>query len=223
MRRTQRFPVEGPNSLWQIYRTVSPWKGIRNFLVISAMRICPSLRLKNWAYRRLLGMRVGRHTAFALMVMPDVFFPEKIRVGDNTIIGYNTTILAHEYLIREYRLGEVRIGSNVMIGANCTILPGVTIGDGAVVAAGSVVHKDVPAGAMVGGNPLRLLRAPADAGERAGNDASDADGQAGEALDGQAAVGRREHASREDSEGRTAESRVEAGGGKAGMRKSWDD
>lgn len=92
------------------------------------------------------------------MVMVDVFFPEKITVGDNTIIGYNTTILAHEYLIKEYRLGEVRIGSNVMIGANCTILPGVTIGDHAVIAAGSVVHKDVAPGSFVAGHPLRVIK-----------------------------------------------------------------
>ena len=75
-------------------------------------------------------------------------FPEKISIGENSVIGYNTTILAHEYLIKEYRLGEVRIGENVLIGANTTILPGVTIGDGAVVAAGSVVHKDVAPGVL---------------------------------------------------------------------------
>ena len=91
--------------------------------------------------------------------MVDVFFPERIHIGDNTIIGYNTTILAHEYLTKEYRLGDVRIGSNVMIGANCTILPGITIGDGAIVAAGSVVHKNVEPGQMVGGNPLRVIQA----------------------------------------------------------------
>lgn len=102
-------------------------------------------------------MKVGRQTAFALMVMVDVFFPERISVGDNSIIGYNSTLLTHEYLIKEYRLGNIVIGSNVMIGANATILPGVTIGDGAVVAAGSVVHKDVPAGAFVGGNPMRVI------------------------------------------------------------------
>jgi acetyltransferase-like isoleucine patch superfamily enzyme len=105
----------------------------------------------------MLGMKVGKHTAFGLMVMVDVFFPEKITVGENSVIGYNTTILAHEYLIKEYRLGEVIIGENVLIGANSTILPGVTIGDGAVVAAGAVVHKDVAPGAFVGGNPLRDL------------------------------------------------------------------
>lgn len=103
-------------------------------------------------------MNVGKDAAFGLMVMVDVFFPERITVGDNSVIGYNTTILAHEYLISEYRLGDVRIGANVMIGANSTVLPGVTIGDNAVVAAGSIVHKDVAPGAFVGGNPLRDMK-----------------------------------------------------------------
>ncbi|MFD1957060.1 acyltransferase [Paenibacillus thailandensis] len=157
MRNVERFPVEGTNSLRQIYRTVSPWKGVRNFILIQLARYCPILPVKNAIYRSI-GMKVGKDAAFALMVMPDVFFPERISVGENTIIGYNTTILAHEYLIKEYRLGDVRIGSHVMIGANSTILPGVTIGDHAVVAAGSVVHRDVPPHAFVGGNPLREIR-----------------------------------------------------------------
>lgn len=158
MRKVTRYPVEGPNSLWQIYRTVSPWKGFKNFIFIQIARYCPILQVKNWIYRHMLGMTVGKHTAFGLMVMVDVFFPEKIYIGDNTVIGYNTTILAHEYLIQEYRLGNVVIGENVMVGANTTILPGITIGDGAMIAAGSIVHRDVPAGAFVGGNPLRDLR-----------------------------------------------------------------
>jgi len=158
LRNTERYEVEGANALWQIYRTVSRWKAVRNFIAIQISRYSPSLSMKNWIYRRVLGMKVGDNTAFALMVMVDVFFPERIHVGNNTIIGYNTTILAHEYLIGEYRLGDVIIGSHVMIGANTTILPGVTIGDHAVVAAGSIVHKDVAAGSFVGGNPLQVIR-----------------------------------------------------------------
>lgn len=158
MRDVERYPVQGANALWQVYRTVSRYKAVRNFIAIQIARYCPVLPWKNWIYRHVLGMKVGQHTAFALMVMVDVFFPERISVGNNTIIGYNTTILTHEYLTHEYRLGNVTIGSNVMIGANTTILPGVTIGDGAVVAAGSVVHKNVAAGTFVGGNPLQLLR-----------------------------------------------------------------
>lgn len=157
MRRVKRYPVEGPNALWQLYRTVSAWKGVKNFIFIQISRYCPVLSWKNWIYRRILGMKVGEHTAFGLMVMVDVFYPELITIGRNSVIGYNATILAHEYLIKEYRLGEVRIGDEVLIGANTTILPGVTIGDGAVVAAGSVVHKDVEPGTFVGGNPLRVL------------------------------------------------------------------
>jgi acetyltransferase-like isoleucine patch superfamily enzyme len=158
LRKTDKFPVDGPNALWQIYQTVSKWKAVRNFLFIQITRYSPSLKLKNWIYRHVLGMKVGENTAFALMVMVDVFFPEYIRIGHNTIIGYNTTILAHEYLIKEYRLGEVRIGSHVMVGANSTILPGVTIGDYAIIGAGSVVHKDVAPYSFVAGNPLQVIR-----------------------------------------------------------------
>jgi len=105
-------------------------------------------------------MKVGEYVAFAFKVTPDLMFPELISVGSNSIIGYNTTILAHEYLINEYRLGEVIIGNNVLIGANTTILPGVTIGDGAKVSAATLVNKDVPAGAFVGGNPMVIISLP---------------------------------------------------------------
>lgn len=157
MRKTTRYPVEGPNSLWHVYKTVPFWKVVRNFIVIQLARYTPFLSFKNWMYRNFLGMKVGEHTSFALMVMLDVMYPEKIKVGRNTVIGYNTTLLAHEYLIREYRLGDIVIGDEVMIGANSTVLPGVEIGDGAIVSAGTLVHKDVPAGAFVGGNPMRVI------------------------------------------------------------------
>ncbi|EEL68147.1 Bacterial transferase [Bacillus mycoides] len=140
-----------------MYKTVSFWKVMKNFIIIQIARYTPFLSVKNWLYRTFLRMEVGKKTSFALMVMPDIMFPEKITVGDNSIIGYNTTLLAHEYLIREYRLGEIVIGNEVMIGANTTVLPGVTIGDGAIVSAGTLVHKDVPGGAFVGGNPMRII------------------------------------------------------------------
>lgn len=157
-RQTERYPVQGSNSLWQLYKTVSFWKVMKCFTVVQLARYTPWMPLKNWMYRTLLGMKVGENTAIALMVMMDTMFPERISIGSNSIIGYNTTILAHEYLIEEYRLGDVKIGSGVMIGANSTVLPGVTIGDGAVISAATLVNADVPAGAFVGGNPMRLIR-----------------------------------------------------------------
>ncbi|MCF6094565.1 acyltransferase [Microaerobacter geothermalis] len=157
MRNTDRFPVKGANSLWQLYKTVPFWKVMRNFVVIQLARYTPFIPMKNWMYRTFLGMEVGEKTAVALMVMMDILVPERIHIGRNSIIGYNTTILAHEYLIDEYRFGDVYIGSEVMVGANTIILPGVTIGDRAIVAAGSVVHKDVAPGTFVGGNPIQVI------------------------------------------------------------------
>lgn len=157
MRNTERYPVKGSNALWQIYKTVPFWKVVKNFTVIQLARYTPFIPMKNWLYKTFLGMKVGDQSAIALMVMMDIMFPERISVGKNSIIGYNTTILAHEYLIDEYRLGDVVIGDRVMIGANSTLLPGITIGDGAIVSAGTLVHKSVPEGAFVGGNPMRVI------------------------------------------------------------------
>src|SRR5699024_210130 len=157
MRQTKRYPVKDSNSLWKIYKTASFFKVMKNFIIISIARITPFLSVKNWLYRTSLKMKVGTKTAFALMVMPDTMFPEKISVGSNTIIGYNTTSLAHEYLIEEYRIGKVKIGNNVLIGANTTILPGVNIGDNAIISAASLIHKDVAPGTFVGGNPMKVI------------------------------------------------------------------
>ncbi|MBX3012094.1 MAG: acyltransferase [Caldilineaceae bacterium] len=145
------------NSLVLWHRTVSVTKAVRNGFVIMLARHVPSLAFKRWLYRQI-GMQIGRHVSFAWHVTPDLFFPELIRVGDNTIIGYNTTILAHEYLLHEWRTGPVHIGENVTIGANCTLLPGIVIGAGAVISAMSLVNKDVPAGAVVGGVPIRPIQ-----------------------------------------------------------------
>ena len=111
MRRTERYPVNGANSLWHVYDTVPFWKVMKNFIFIQAARYSPFLSWKIFFYRTFLKMEVGKETSFALMVMVDVMFPERIKVGDNSIIGYNTTILAHEYLIDEYRIGDVIIGN----------------------------------------------------------------------------------------------------------------
>lgn len=144
------------NSLQHWTKTAHPLKVIRNFIIIYTCRFVPSLTLKNWLYR-LTGMKVGKHVSVGLMAMMDVFFPEEITIGDNSIVGYNTVILGHEYLRHEWRRGPVVIGRDVTIGANCTILPGVVIGDGATVSAMSLVNKDVPPGAVVGGVPIRRL------------------------------------------------------------------
>ncbi|MHB8917617.1 MAG: acyltransferase [Desulfocucumaceae bacterium] len=156
-RRLDSFPAPpGKNSLHLWHRAVSPLRVGLNFLVITLCKYMPSLTIKNWLYRRV-GIKVGRDVSVGLSAMMDVFFPQLITIGDNSLIGYNSTILCHEFLIREYRTGEVVIGRDVMVGANSTILPGVRIGDGAVVGAGALVCRDVPPGVMVAGVPARVV------------------------------------------------------------------
>ncbi|GAW93187.1 acyltransferase [Calderihabitans maritimus] len=158
MRNYKRYSLPGDKNALQYWtKIVSPWKVMRNFAVIQFCRYSPSLKLKNILYRNLLGLKIGKNVSVGLMAMFDIFFPELIVLGDNVTIGYNCTILCHEFLRHEYRLGKVIIGANATIGANTTILPGVTVGEGAIVSACSLVNKDVPAYTMVGGVPARSI------------------------------------------------------------------
>ncbi|MEW6621902.1 MAG: acyltransferase [Bacillota bacterium] len=153
----QIFPVSEKNSLRHWTKIINPLRVVFNFILIQITRYSPSLELKCILYR-ILGMKVGKNVSPGLMCMVDIFFPQYISIGENTILGYNSTILCHEFLIDEYRLGRVVIGSRVMIGANATILPGVTIGDGAVIGAGSLVDKDVEPYTFVAGVPIKKIK-----------------------------------------------------------------
>lgn len=84
-------------------------------------------------------------------------------IGDDCLIGHNTVIATLNHDLAPSRRADMHpapvvIGRNVWIGSNATILPGVTIGDNAVVAAASVVTKDVPADSIVVGSPARVVR-----------------------------------------------------------------
>ncbi len=127
-----------------------------NFIVISTAKYVPFLGIKN-GMLELTGMKIGKGASIGLAAMFDIFYPELIEIGENTIIGYNTAILAHEYLIKEMRTGEVIIGKDVMIGANATILAGVRIGDNSTISAGAVVDGDIPENSFASGNPMKVV------------------------------------------------------------------
>lgn len=83
-----------------------------------------------------------------------------IRIEDNVFIGPNATFTNDVFPRSKepYQVLRTIIKAGATIGANATILPGVTIGEKAMVGAGSVVTKDVPAGAVVIGNPAKIVR-----------------------------------------------------------------
>lgn len=86
-----------------------------------------------------------------------------ITIGDGTFIGHNVTIVTINHSFNpENRAAmfpkPVKIGKNVWIGSDCTILPGVTIEDGAVIGASSVVTKNIPTNSVAVGNPARVIK-----------------------------------------------------------------
>ena len=86
-----------------------------------------------------------------------------IDIGDDVLIGQQVVIATLNHDLHPEKRGSmtpkpVKIGNKVWIGAHATVLPGVTIGDGAVVAAGAVVTKDVPSNTVVGGVPAKMIK-----------------------------------------------------------------
>jgi maltose O-acetyltransferase len=121
-------------------------------------------RLRGWPNLEGLqsaGLRLGSNVFVAGGTHLDPDFCWLIDIGDDTVISLGVMVLAHDASTRRHigytRVAPVRIGSRVFIGAHAIVLPGVTIGDDAIVGAGSVVRHDVAPGTVVAGNPARVL------------------------------------------------------------------
>lgn len=117
---------------------------------------------------------IGKQT----FINGSIIAAKSVEIGDDVLISWGTTIVDHNshsisFSQREndavdwlegkkdwthVKIAPVKISSKVWIGFNSIILKGVTIGEGAVVGAGSVVTKDVPAWTIVAGNPARIIR-----------------------------------------------------------------
>ena len=101
------------------------------------------------------GRRVFINHSFTAMAIGS------IKIGDNVQIGPHVTIVTDNHDLNNrfvLKCKGVSIGNNVWIGAEVKIMPGVHIGDNAVLAGGAVVTKDVPAGTIVGGDPAKVIR-----------------------------------------------------------------
>ena len=86
-----------------------------------------------------------------------------IELGDGCLIGHQAVIATLNHDLDPNKRGsmipvKVTLGKNVWVGAHATILPGVKIGDNAVIAAGAVVTKDVPANTVVAGVPAKIIK-----------------------------------------------------------------
>ena len=104
---------------------------------------------------RITGTKIGTNIFLAPYVFIDDQFPELITIEDNAIISFRTTIIAHD----DSRgiVSPVTIKRNAWIGACAIILPGVIVGEKAVVGAGTVIAKDVPSKTTVVGAEIRII------------------------------------------------------------------
>lgn len=122
------------------------------------------LVIRKWRKR---GVKIGENC----YVNHDVLLENGVEIGDGTTITGGSIVLTHDavpatflpelnrgsVLTRVCRRANVKIGRQCFIGARCVILPGIEIGDRCVVAAGSIVTKDVPSGHVVAGNPAKVV------------------------------------------------------------------
>lgn len=134
-------------------KTAPVWVQLRKVLSL------PARFLFGWRWRvrclRWMGVNiaecyVGRDCLF------DEEVPELIAIEPGVVISSRVILAAHDS--SRHVVGPILIRRKAFVGAGSIILPGVAIGEEAVVAAGAVVTRSVPAGAVVGGNPARIIK-----------------------------------------------------------------
>lgn len=128
---------------------------IRNkiFGFLAQYSMSNTLRLR---FYKCMGVKIGSNVFIGKYSLIDDTFPELINIEDNANISFGVTIVAHDASKAKTKRVLVRRGA--YIGTRAIILPGVAIGESAVVGAGSVVTKDVEAGTTVAGVPAKKLK-----------------------------------------------------------------
>ncbi len=162
----------GQVSLWKVIKRV--FKTYRDGFLLKFFMdswllapLCP--RKIRPAILRIVGAKVGRHVFIGDHVRIDAGHADLITIGDYTHITGGCRLLCHQRDLRSYRLGdnaaalkyklgEIKIGKGCMIGMESLIMPGVTIGEGAIVGAYSLVTKDVPAWTIATGRPAKVIK-----------------------------------------------------------------
>jgi acetyltransferase-like isoleucine patch superfamily enzyme len=118
-------------------------------------------RFKNIIFR-FVGLKIGQDCVISQYTKVDGLLPDLITFEDHTAVGVSSNLITHTFRDRgEYRAflyGPIRICKYARVASNVTITPGVTIGEGAVVASNSLVNKDVPPYTMVGGVPAKFIK-----------------------------------------------------------------
>lgn len=152
----------GYYSFWGILY-FSAWATIDYFLLTMAL-YCPLPPNARVIIHRVRGVKIGNNSMIGLNVMLDSVFPNFITIGNNVSLAGQNFLLCHSNPYDHFRssfesyVAPVVIEDNAWIAIGAIILPGVTVGRGSVVAAGSVVTTNVPPDTIVAGNPARIIK-----------------------------------------------------------------
>lgn len=133
---------------------------IRMYLITNADKRTKLIIKKN------LFKSVGNNFFFQPRIIPDE--PKLISFGNNVTVASGVTFVTHDVIDKvlnkinydfnfHYNCAPIEIGDNVFIGCNVTILPNVKIGNNVIIAAGSIITKDIPNNTIVGGNPAKVI------------------------------------------------------------------
>lgn len=125
------------------------FRGVINRACQLLARVLPGAQSVRVSLHRARGVQIGEDVFISQDVILETAYPRLITIGDRSCIGTRVIIIAH---MRELSRG-VKIENDVFIGPGVIILPDVTIGQGSVVTAGSVVNRSVPPMTVVQGNP----------------------------------------------------------------------
>jgi acetyltransferase-like isoleucine patch superfamily enzyme len=111
--------------------------------------------LRRLYFVRVWRMEIGPECRISVSARLDKSYPRGIHIGEGTAINFGACILTHDTPRGVH--ADTWIGKDCNIGANSLIMPGIRVGDNCVVAAASVVMKDVPSNSLVAGNPARIM------------------------------------------------------------------
>jgi len=117
-------------------------------------------RARNMLFR-LIGMKIGKNCHISQKSIPDPLLPELIEFEDGSGCGIGVKFLTHNAMhIKHgtFSFAPIKICKNARIGAYSIILPGVTIGEGSIIGASSVVTEDIPPYSIAFGSPAKVMR-----------------------------------------------------------------
>lgn len=162
----------GNVSLWKIF--VSALKHIRNAFILKYCMY--SVLLSPINYRKIrpilwrwMGAKVGKNCFIGYEVWVDMTNTHLIEIEDHVHIANRCLLLCHQRDLSNYHIGDdyaklkynkskIVLKKGCLIGMNSMILPGVTVGEGAIVGAGSLVTKDIPPWTIATGRPAKVVK-----------------------------------------------------------------